>query len=49
MGDFEAARRLLEALGYRLTVMYEKYRTTYHLRHLIVVLDEMPYGEFRRN
>ena len=46
MGNFEAARRLLEALGYRLTVMYEKYRTTYHLRHLIVVLDEMPYGNF---
>jgi len=46
VGDFEAARRLLEALGYRLMVMYEKYRTTYHLRHLIVVLDEMPYGKF---
>jgi adenylate cyclase class 2 len=46
VGNFEAARRLLEALGYRISVMYEKYRTTYHLRHLIVVLDEMPYGNF---
>jgi adenylate cyclase class 2 len=46
VGDFAAARRLLEALGYRVAVMYEKYRTTYHLRHLVVVLDEMPYGDF---
>jgi adenylate cyclase class 2 len=46
VGDFNAARRLLEALGYRVAVMYEKYRTTYHLRHLVVVLDEMPYGDF---
>ena len=46
VSDFAAARRLLEALGYHVAVMYEKYRTTYHLRHLVVVLDEMPYGDF---
>ncbi len=46
VGDFAAARRLLEALGYRVVVMYEKFRTTYHLRHLVVVVDEMPYGDF---
>jgi len=46
VGDFATARRLLEALGYRVAVMYEKYRTTYHLRELVVVLDEMPYGSF---
>jgi adenylate cyclase class 2 len=46
VSDFGAARRLLEALGYRLAVMYEKYRTTYRLENLVVVLDEMPYGNF---
>jgi adenylate cyclase class 2 len=46
VSDFGAARRLLEALGYSVVVMYEKFRTTYHLRTLTVVLDELPYGDF---
>lgn len=46
VGDFAAARRLLEALGYRVMVMYEKHRTTYHWQDAVVVLDEMPYGHF---
>jgi adenylate cyclase class 2 len=46
VGDFAAARAFLEALGYRVTFMYEKYRTTYGLRGLHVTLDEMPYGRF---
>jgi adenylate cyclase class 2 len=46
VSDFGAARRLLEALGYRVSVMYEKYRTTYTLGDLVVVLDEMPFGSF---
>jgi adenylate cyclase class 2 len=44
--DFAAAQRILEALGYRIIATYEKYRTTYHWQGLIVVLDEMPYGDF---
>lgn len=44
--DFEAARRVFEALGYKVSVMYEKFRTTYHLNDLLVTLDEMPYGNF---
>lgn len=46
VGDFAAARRILEALGYRVAVMYEKWRTTYDLGHLEIVLDELPYGNF---
>jgi len=46
VSDFTAARRLLEALGYQVTVIYEKYRTTYALDDLIVTLDEMPFGSF---
>jgi len=46
VGDFDAARRLLEALGYRVALMYEKYRTTYELEDVHIALDEMPYGTF---
>lgn len=46
VGDFSAARRILEALGYRVVVMYEKWRATYQLGPLEIVLDEMPYGSF---
>jgi adenylate cyclase class 2 len=31
VGDFDKARQFLEALGYRQTMFYEKYRTTYIL------------------
>jgi adenylate cyclase, class 2 len=46
VSDFEAARHFLEALGYRVLVIYEKYRTTYQLGSLMVTLDEMPFGNF---
>lgn len=46
VSDFEAARAFLEALGYRVSIMYEKYRTTYTLPPVEVMLDEMPYGWF---
>ena len=46
VSDFAAARRILEALGYQVTVMYEKWRTTYQLENLEIVLDELPYGDF---
>ncbi len=46
VGDFKAARTLLEALGYQVSVMYEKYRTTYELDGVLVTLDEMPFGNF---
>jgi adenylate cyclase class 2 len=46
VSDFAAARSLLEALGYQVVVMYEKYRTTYRFLEVEVMLDEMPYGAF---
>jgi adenylate cyclase class 2 len=46
VSDFSAARRLLEALGYQVTVLYEKWRTTYRLGELEIVYDELPYGHF---
>ncbi len=46
VSDFEAARHFLEALGYQVSITYEKYRTTYQLGDLMVTLDEMPFGSF---
>lgn len=44
--DFEKAKRFLEALGYQKLVYYEKYRTTYELDGMLIMLDELPYGNF---
>ena len=44
--DDQKARQFLEALGYRKSMYYEKYRTTYELDEALIMLDEMPYGSF---
>lgn len=46
VSDFDLTQKLLYALGYRVSSTYEKYRTTYHLRDIEIVLDELPYGDF---
>lgn len=46
VSSFDNTRALLEVLGYQVSVMYEKYRTTYDLGGCEVTLDEMPYGDF---
>jgi adenylate cyclase class 2 len=47
VSDFGHAQKFLEALGFNVTMMYEKYRTIYLLhRNVLVTLDEMPYGDF---
>jgi len=46
VGDFRAARAFLEALGYRVSMIYEKYRAVYELEGVLVDLDELPYGNF---
>ncbi len=46
VGDFEEAQALLEALGYQVSMIYEKYRTVYDLNGVLVTLDEMPFGNF---
>jgi adenylate cyclase, class 2 len=46
VSDFAAAQAVFEALGYQVALLYEKYRTTYLLGGVLVVLDEMPYGNF---
>ncbi len=46
VSDLKSAQTLLEALGYEVMVMYEKFRTTYHFGGAEITLDEMPYGNF---
>ncbi|NOH13039.1 MAG: class IV adenylate cyclase [Chloroflexi bacterium] len=44
--NYEAAKHLLESLGYEVMVIYEKYRTIYDIDKTIITLDEMPFGNF---
>ncbi len=44
--DARMVQKLFEALGYRVVVTYEKYRSMYKLGDVVVVLDEMPFGNF---
>jgi adenylate cyclase, class 2 len=46
VSDPEAASALLEALGYRPALVYEKRRETWRLGGVEVVLDELPFGWF---
>ena len=46
VSDFDSARQFLEALDYQVIFMYEKYRTTYELDRVHIMLDELPYGRF---
>lgn len=46
VSDFDATHRLLEALGYQVVLMYEKYRANYLMDELVLSLDETPFGSF---
>ncbi len=46
VSDFDTAQHLLEALGFQVVLMYEKYRTTYRVGEVEVDLDELPMGDF---
>jgi len=46
VSDFETTKRLLEALGYQVVMMYEKYRANYLLDSLVMSVDETPLGLF---
>jgi len=44
--DFHTARSLLQALGYKVIFIYEKYRETFTMDQTKVMLDELPFGCF---
>jgi adenylate cyclase, class 2 len=46
VSDFDTAVAILERLGFRPQQLYEKYRETFHLGPVELVLDELPFGNF---
>jgi adenylate cyclase class 2 len=44
--NFQAAQAFLIALGYQVSLVYEKYRSGYILGDVHILLDELPYGNF---
>lgn len=46
LNDFDTAASILEKVGLEPRQIYEKYRETFHVRSVEVVLDEMPFGDF---
>ena len=46
VADADALDAILDALGYRPALVYEKRRTTWHVAGAEVVLDELPFGLF---
>ncbi|MFQ5398872.1 MAG: class IV adenylate cyclase [Anaerolineae bacterium] len=46
LDDFDTAAIILGRLGYQPKQVYEKYRETFRLGRIEVVLDEMPFGNF---
>lgn len=46
VGDFELAKAILGRLGFEPKQVYEKYRETFRLGDVEIVLDELPFGQF---
>jgi adenylate cyclase class 2 len=46
VNDFDTTARIFERLGFAPVQVYEKYRETFVLNDIEIVLDEMPYGDF---
>lgn len=46
VSDFDATNRLLQALGYQVIMMYEKFRANYQMDNLVLSVDETPLGLF---
>ena len=46
VGDFDTAVLIFQRLGFAPVQVYEKYRETFQLAGVEVVLDEMPFGNF---
>src|ERR1035437_4181175 len=44
--DVDATEHIIEQLGYKLAVVYEKHRKAWRLGDVEVVLDELPFGYF---
>jgi adenylate cyclase, class 2 len=46
VADGEAMEKIIENLGIKKTLVYEKRRKTWRFRNVEIVLDELPFGSF---
>lgn len=46
VSDFDTTRRIIEALGFKRTQIYEKYRQSFMVGNSTMCIDNMPYGDF---
>ncbi|PIE80690.1 MAG: class IV adenylate cyclase [Chloroflexi bacterium] len=46
VNNFETTAKIFERLGFAPVQIYEKYRETFMLNDVEIVLDEMPFGDF---
>ncbi len=46
VSDFDSAKQFIQALGYEVVFLYEKFRTTFELDGAHIMLDESPIGNF---
>ena len=46
VSDLGTIQAIFQRLGYEPVQVYEKYRETFSLEELEIVLDELPYGDF---
>jgi adenylate cyclase class 2 len=46
VNEFDTTAQIFERLGFAPVQVYEKYRETFVLDEIEIVLDEMPYGDF---
>lgn len=44
VADVDAMEQIIQSLGYKLNVVYEKHRKTWRFLDVEVVLDELPFG-----
>ena len=44
--DVDATEKIIEKLGYKLSVVYEKHRKAWHFGNVEIVLDELPFGVY---
>jgi len=46
VSDFDKSKSILEALGYQISLCYEKFRSAYKFDEIYITFDEMPFGNF---
>ncbi len=46
VADFDEIAKIVENLGFRRALVYEKRRRTWNFRQVEIVLDTLPFGEF---